>query len=698
MAALRAEGRPLRVASRGGQAREAPPCASLPQVVGCGASLAGCKGYFLRHRVCEEHSKAPVLLLRGGPGLGPCRLCQQCSKFHHVLAFEGVKRTCRVQLDRIRINKRARRSRAAINAAFAAAEAATAAFDAAGGALLLAGAGEDGEAPALPAAAVAAASCLTAGPAAVAALRVKRPAADSSGGDSWPCSRQPKARALAAPLAASSAADPAARSSVCGTAPQLGRGRDGLAALPGGAELGGFVSGLGGLAQVRAHALLAAPLSASASAAEARGLAGLLARGPADDSPQLLPPLGGSAALSGVAGATPSSGVAGAMGVAAAAAAATAAVAAETEAEAGAQRSFPETCAPPPPASPHGGASCGSVGLGLGVAGRGSLSGGPGGLLRAFTSEAAAAGGGGGGSETWLRPSPPAHGSSSGSPPSASAGETGLAAAVAAGGEPQPQPPVQLHPLLQQQLAAEVRAAMGSRAAPRTHAMQPAFQQAHAGQQQQQPQQHPCGVALQAVDAAVAARWAAGGGGSYDELRACEPGAAPQLPHSAALSDVALLPSIGASGGVASGGGGLGGGGLGGGGLGGGGLGGVLLQAWLSEDSEGGQARALGGQAAAPVMSSTGGSAMFPPVRGAAPEMVAGSPLAPRQFTFQRLAPCLGKRLHFPAAQPATASLTRGSPYRPSAGAHVAGRGSRAVGRLGRSIRWAAGSAGVAAG
>mgnify|MGYP001807402015 CR=1 FL=1 len=60
----------------------------LNQVLGCGLSLAGMKGYFLRHRVCEEHSKAPVLIIGGAPS----RLCQQCSKFHHVNAFEGAKR------------------------------------------------------------------------------------------------------------------------------------------------------------------------------------------------------------------------------------------------------------------------------------------------------------------------------------------------------------------------------------------------------------------------------------------------------------------------------------------------------------------------------------------------------------------------------------------------------------------------------
>ncbi|KAG2494947.1 hypothetical protein HYH03_006882 [Edaphochlamys debaryana] len=121
------------------------------QVVGCGVSLDGMKGYFLRHRVCEEHSKSPVLMI----GDSPSRLCQQCSKFHHVSAFEGIKRTCRVQLDRIRVNKRNRRNRK-MNAAAAAVQAAMGGLDG------------PSENPAPP------------------AVRIKRPADSSGSGDgSW---------------------------------------------------------------------------------------------------------------------------------------------------------------------------------------------------------------------------------------------------------------------------------------------------------------------------------------------------------------------------------------------------------------------------------------------------------------------------------------------------------------------------------
>ncbi|KAG2434136.1 hypothetical protein HXX76_007863 [Chlamydomonas incerta] len=162
------------------------------QVMGCGLSLAGMKGYFLRHRVCEEHSKAPVLIIGGAPS----RLCQQCSKFHHVNAFEGAKRTCRVQLDRIRINKRARRTRK-MNAAAAAAAAATGMDDGAGGM----GMGMGSECPAPPAS----------------GLRGKRPADSSGSGEgSYPDSR--KARHLGGPAGAGAMAAAAAAATAAAAA------------------------------------------------------------------------------------------------------------------------------------------------------------------------------------------------------------------------------------------------------------------------------------------------------------------------------------------------------------------------------------------------------------------------------------------------------------------------------------------------
>ncbi|GLI68364.1 hypothetical protein VaNZ11_012767 [Volvox africanus] len=149
-----------------------PGCkAIICQVAGCGMCLEGMKGYFLRHRVCEEHSKAPMLII----GDVPSRLCQQCSKFHHVSAFEGSKRTCRVQLDRIRINKRIRRNRK-LNAATSAALAAAAGFqDDDDGTVL-------GELPARPA------SVFGGG---AGSGRAKRPADSSGSGEgSWVHSRK----------------------------------------------------------------------------------------------------------------------------------------------------------------------------------------------------------------------------------------------------------------------------------------------------------------------------------------------------------------------------------------------------------------------------------------------------------------------------------------------------------------------------
>ncbi|GIL53963.1 hypothetical protein Vafri_9523 [Volvox africanus] len=149
-----------------------PGCkAIICQVAGCGMCLEGMKGYFLRHRVCEEHSKAPMLII----GDVPSRLCQQCSKFHHVSAFEGSKRTCRVQLDRIRINKRIRRNRK-LNAAASAALAAAAGFqDDEDGTIL-------GELPARPAPVFGGGA---------AGGRAKRPADSSGSGEgSWVHSRK----------------------------------------------------------------------------------------------------------------------------------------------------------------------------------------------------------------------------------------------------------------------------------------------------------------------------------------------------------------------------------------------------------------------------------------------------------------------------------------------------------------------------
>ncbi|KAK1432675.1 hypothetical protein QVD17_09573 [Tagetes erecta] len=64
-------------------------------VDGCRADLSGCRDYHRRHRVCETHSKTPVVTIHGKEQ----RFCQQCSRFHSLREFDEVKRSCRKRLD-----------------------------------------------------------------------------------------------------------------------------------------------------------------------------------------------------------------------------------------------------------------------------------------------------------------------------------------------------------------------------------------------------------------------------------------------------------------------------------------------------------------------------------------------------------------------------------------------------------------------
>ncbi|EFJ45740.1 hypothetical protein VOLCADRAFT_63348, partial [Volvox carteri f. nagariensis] len=78
------------------------------QVQGCNRSLQNSKLYYQRFKLCEDHLKAPAISIDGVLS----RLCQQCGRFHELSAFEGKKRTCRAQLDRIRKAKELRRRKA----------------------------------------------------------------------------------------------------------------------------------------------------------------------------------------------------------------------------------------------------------------------------------------------------------------------------------------------------------------------------------------------------------------------------------------------------------------------------------------------------------------------------------------------------------------------------------------------------------
>ncbi|KAK7244250.1 hypothetical protein RIF29_39069 [Crotalaria pallida] len=69
---------------------------SLPscQAERCGADLSDAKRYHRRHKVCEFHSKAPVVVVAGQRQ----RFCQQCSRFHDLVEFDETKRSCRRRL------------------------------------------------------------------------------------------------------------------------------------------------------------------------------------------------------------------------------------------------------------------------------------------------------------------------------------------------------------------------------------------------------------------------------------------------------------------------------------------------------------------------------------------------------------------------------------------------------------------------
>ncbi|KAJ4747873.1 Squamosa promoter-binding-like protein 12 [Rhynchospora pubera] len=64
------------------------------QVEGCGMDLSSAKDYHRKHRVCENHSKCPRVIVAGQER----RFCQQCSRFHALTEFDQKKRSCRRRL------------------------------------------------------------------------------------------------------------------------------------------------------------------------------------------------------------------------------------------------------------------------------------------------------------------------------------------------------------------------------------------------------------------------------------------------------------------------------------------------------------------------------------------------------------------------------------------------------------------------
>ncbi|KAG8089858.1 hypothetical protein GUJ93_ZPchr0011g27945 [Zizania palustris] len=80
-------------------ARRARPAAGVGadacSVDGCQSDLSRCREYHRRHKVCEAHSKTPVVFVGGQEQ----RFCQQCSRFHMLTEFDEGKRSCRKRLD-----------------------------------------------------------------------------------------------------------------------------------------------------------------------------------------------------------------------------------------------------------------------------------------------------------------------------------------------------------------------------------------------------------------------------------------------------------------------------------------------------------------------------------------------------------------------------------------------------------------------
>ncbi|KAF5829409.1 SBP domain-containing protein, partial [Dunaliella salina] len=74
------------------------------QVAGCGRDLTSHKEYHHRYRICEVHIKLPQVLKDGRLQ----RFCQQCGRFHDLMAFDGSRRSCRDQLDKHNARRRKR--------------------------------------------------------------------------------------------------------------------------------------------------------------------------------------------------------------------------------------------------------------------------------------------------------------------------------------------------------------------------------------------------------------------------------------------------------------------------------------------------------------------------------------------------------------------------------------------------------------
>ncbi|XP_021713648.1 squamosa promoter-binding-like protein 16 isoform X2 [Chenopodium quinoa] len=85
----------LALSKRGRPRNSGAQSTVICSVDGCASDLNQCREYHRRHKVCERHSKTPVVLVGGKEQ----RFCQQCSRFHSLEEFDEVKRSCRKRLD-----------------------------------------------------------------------------------------------------------------------------------------------------------------------------------------------------------------------------------------------------------------------------------------------------------------------------------------------------------------------------------------------------------------------------------------------------------------------------------------------------------------------------------------------------------------------------------------------------------------------
>lgn len=92
------------------QSSQPPLC----QVEGCNLDLSSAKDYHRKHRVCENHSKCPNVVVGGKER----RFCQQCSRFHGLSEFDGKKRSCRRRLSDHNARRRKPHPEVQLNSSF----------------------------------------------------------------------------------------------------------------------------------------------------------------------------------------------------------------------------------------------------------------------------------------------------------------------------------------------------------------------------------------------------------------------------------------------------------------------------------------------------------------------------------------------------------------------------------------------------